>query len=489
MPVDSQHPDYAAALPLWEKCRDAAGGQECVHAKGATYLPKLSEQTPEEYEAYKGRTLYYNATGRTVDGLSGLIFRRPPVVELPGDLEYLLEDADTAGTPLNALGEKAVEELLKTGRYGLLTDFTVVGEGVRTQADEKAAGARPYLTLYQAESVINWRFERVGGSWQLTLVVIAERVAEAKDDYADDLVDQMRVLRMVDGRYVVELHRKAKTVEGRMDWVLHEKLIPTVRGTPWTFIPFLFCSPMGVSPTIEKPPILDLANVNLSHYRTTADYEHGLHFTGLPTPYVSGHTFEKNEKFPLGSTAVQAFASPSARLQFLEFAGAGLASLSKRLEEKEAMMAALGARMLGAEKRAAEAAETAAIHRSGENSVLASLAIAAGAAISKALTWCVAWAGASGEAKVELNTDYIPAGMTAQELTALVGAWQSGAISFETLYDNLQRGEIARQGVDADDEKEKIEDEGPALGTMDDIDPLTGKTKSAPAAGARGGAE
>jgi hypothetical protein len=163
---------------------------------------------------------------------------------------------------------------------------------------------------------------------------------------------------------------------------------------------------------------------------------------------------------------VKAFENHEAKAFFLEFTGEGLGALSKRLEEKEAMMAALGARMLAAEKRAAEAAETAAIHRSGENGVLGSLAIGASQAISKALTWCAEWAGVVGEAKVELNTDYLPAGMTSQDITALVQAWQAGAISHLTLLDNLQRGEIARQGVTAEEEIALIESEGPKLGTM-----------------------
>jgi hypothetical protein len=60
--------------------------------------------------------------------------------------------------------------------------------------------------------------------------------------------------------------------------------------------------------------------------------------------------------------------------------------------------------------------------------------------------------------------------MTAQEMTELVKAWQSGAISYATMYDNLQRGEIARHGVTAEEEMALIEAEGPALGGMTDPD-------------------
>jgi hypothetical protein len=45
---------------------------------------------------------------------------------------------------------------------------------------------------------------------------------------------------------------------------------------------------------------------------------------------------------------------------------------------------------------------------------------------------------------------------TAQEVTALMGLWQSGAISYDTLYYNLQRGEWARPSVTVEQEREAI---------------------------------
>ena len=472
MPIDSHHPEFDAWLPKWEKCRDAAEGQECVHDKGVRYLPKLSEQSMDEYNAYRGRALYYNATGRTVDGLSGLGFRRPPVFEVPASLEYLEDDVDTSGTPLLAFCERAVEEVITTGRVGILADFPPMQEA-RTLADEEASGARPYLCLFKPESIVNWQYKRIANRMQLSLVVLAEKHEQEQDDgYTTKAVDQLRALRLIDGVYVVEIHRKLKTVNGET-WQLVEAIVPKMNGNTIPFIPFLMCGPMGVGAEIEKPPILDLANVNLSHYKTSADYEHGLHFTGLPTPVVSGHTFDTGDKLALGSTSAIGFPSADAKAYYLEFQGQGLSHLSKRLEEKEAMMAALGARMLAAEKRQVETAETAAIHRSGENSVLASLAIAVSGALSKALGWCGMWAGVQEEVEVELNTDYLPSGMTPQELTALVGAWQAGGISAATLYENLQRGEIARQGVEFEDEKAAIEEEGPKPGAM--VDPMETK--------------
>ena len=35
-------------------------------------------------------------------------------------------------------------------------------------------------------------------------------------------------------------------------------------------------------------PLEDIIAVNLDHYRLDADFKHGLHFTALPTAWVSG---------------------------------------------------------------------------------------------------------------------------------------------------------------------------------------------------------
>lgn len=463
MPVDTKHPAYEGAARLWAKCRDVVAGQEAVHAGGKTYLPHPSGYSASEYEAYKERALFYNATGRTVDGMSGLVFRRPPAVEIPASAEFLRSDIDSAGTPLLTLCEKTVEDLLVTGRVGMLADYPTIPLGA-TAADARFAGARPRVRMYRAEDIINWRVDEVRNRWQLTLVVLSECAEVRKDEFTTERVRRLRVLSLASGTYEVSMWQEN---ENTNEWSpIGDPAQPRMNGKPMDFIPFVICGPMGSDPNVVKPPILDLVNVNLSHYRTTADYEHGLHFTGLPTPVVTGHAFEANETFPLGSSSIKAFANPDAKVFFLEFEGGGLSNLSKRLEEKEQMMVSLGARMLASQQRGVEAAETAAIHRSAENSVLASLANAAGGALTTALTWCVLWTGSQEPARVPLNTDYLPTGLSAQELTALVAAWQSRAISHETLYDNLQRGEIAQQGVAFDSELGRIDAQGPALGSI-----------------------
>jgi hypothetical protein len=66
------------------------------------------------------------------------------------------------------------------------------------------------------------------------------------------------------------------------------------------------------------------------------------------------------------------------------------------------------------------------------------------------------WSGVASDVTVKLNTDYLPVNMTAQEVAELVKAWQSGAISFDTMFENLKRGEVVAESRTVEEEQELI---------------------------------
>lgn len=92
--------------------------------------------------------------------------------------------------------------------------------------------------------------------------------------------------------------------------------------------------------------------------------------------------------------------------------------------------------------------------------MLSSVAQAISLGMTEALKWFVQWGGADpAGVKLELNRDFYPQPMTSQMLTALLAGWQAGAFSFETLFNNLQAGEIIAIDADAESEQVKIDDE------------------------------
>jgi hypothetical protein len=83
VPVNSTHSEYDATASAWSRARDVLAGEDAVKAGRERYLPRLDSQTDDEYTAYQARASFFNATSRTAEGYSGLIFRRPPFVKIP----------------------------------------------------------------------------------------------------------------------------------------------------------------------------------------------------------------------------------------------------------------------------------------------------------------------------------------------------------------------------------------------------------------------
>jgi len=475
MPVDSTHPDYDANLPAWLRARDVFAGEDAVKVAAEKYLPRLDCQDDKEYLAYKNRASFFNASARTADGFVGLIFRRDPTFKLPdagagvgAALTEFVEDADMLGTSLTAFTKKLVTEIVNVGRAGTLVDW-----------NEKAE-QRAYAVAYSAEDIINWHTERVNGRNVLTLVVLKEvsqMPASETDPFVPEEIQQLRVLKLVppqntadsasrtgnepaDWSYQVEIwqflpegqNAGSTSKRGKRKWKLVDTLTPLRLGKPLPLIPFVFHGPRHSLPEVDKIPLSDIIVVNLDHYRLTADYKHGMHFTALPTAWVSG--FDKSASLRIGSSTAWVAEAPGATAGFLEFTGQGLTTFERAMDRDEQLMAVLGTRMLESRKRVGETAASIELRQSGENSILNTISLSVSASLTQVLRWVYWWNStepipdAIGPDLVlaSLNTDFSITGMSFQEIAALVAAWQAGAISQDTMLDLFRAGEVIAPG-------------------------------------------
>lgn len=475
MPVNSQHPDYDSAKDKWQRCRDAAAGGDAVHKAAERYLPKLKEQPAHDYAIYVMRATFYNASWRTISGLIGMVFRKPAVVEAPATVLPMLDNVDGAGQPYQLFVQAVLENALVTGRVGVLVDHPEAPEGA-SLADAQVMNLRPTMQIYRPESIINWRMGMVNNESVLVMVVLKE-CEQVKDDeftYHDE--DRWRVLDLVDAvadengaagkRYRVRLYKQKNTsapINAKLTQADFEQvgsdIFPRMNSNPMPYIPFVIMGTDDVSSKVDDPPLIDLVDLNLSHYRTNAIYEQCIAFCP-PTMLLVGYKPEnEGDKVYVGSGTAIISPDPETDGKYIEYAGSGLGPLEKALDRKEAQMAVLGARMLEPQKAGVEATDTVAMHRKGEESLLSSMAQAVSLGCTKALRWFCDWAQApSDKASVELNRDFYPAGMTSQMLTALISAWQQGAPGFsdQGLFEALKRGEMIPQDTDLEEEQARI---------------------------------
>ena len=101
------------------------------------------------------------------------------------------------------------------------------------------------------------------------------------------------------------------------------------------------------------------------------------------------------------------------------------------------------------------------MRQSGENSVLGALAASISDSLTHVLRWIHWWHStedtpdlvSTEQVLVSLNTDFSLQGMDSNAITALVSAWQAGAISQDTMLDCFRKGEVIPDGRSNAEEK------------------------------------
>ncbi len=455
----------------WKKCRDTRAGSDAVKAAKTDYLPTLDihDKKPRLYDGYILRAYFYGAMTRTVEGLAGSILQKSPAVELgtvPTDTgDELLKDVTLTGVPFELLAFDTVDEVMTVGRYGVLVDMAAEGEN-----------QRPFASTYRAEDIISWRTERRGGDEVLIRVVLAERVEEldTKDPWVLKSILRYRALELLEEGYSQTIYKEDPGNRGF--FTSEEVIFPVRRKQRLDFIPFVFIGPLGVSPVPAIPPLDALADTNLSHYRNSADYEHGLHYTGIPIPWASGVLGPKDgSPLEFGPSHMLQL-EKDGRAGIIQADGDMLGALENCLDRKQKLMATLGARLLEEQHRAPEAEKTVGMRHAGEHATLRTVAQAVEQGLTQVLQWLSWWAGTAVAprdtgAGVELNKDFFGLKMSPQEFHELVLGLQAETISYETFYEKLAEGDVAREGITWEEELKAIARGGGGFGVRNEPPP------------------
>lgn len=493
MPVSTCHPSVEKALKIWKRIEDCISGPDAIRDAGETYLPKMAGNTDDEFKAYAARALFFNASDRTLEAMMGFLFRKPPQDTFPDSLEWLKKDAGCDGVTLDAYARQVMAATSSKGRCGTLVDFSTT-EG------------RPYFAFYRAEDIVNWRVERRAGKQVLSMLILRESVSvpAASDAYALTEVSRYRELTL-DAAGICQVrvwqtkNPQAVAVTGATlptapgtgaatgDYDEVERMQPlTRRLIPLTMIPFVFHGAQDNSPNVGKAPMADITAVNVSHYQTSADLEHGRHRCATPTAWAvgfgdeddappeahlddKGRDYSESRKLYVGTSYAWTSPNTDAKCGYLEFTGAGLQALKDGMEEKQSQMAALGARLVEPRREGVESAEALGLKASAETSTLARIGLLGTESLSEACRLADWWNGAEDEPNDELtytlNKDFTSSEIPPERIAALVAAHQQGKISWETFFHQMQKGEAYPADWDIQKERDSI-DANPVMPPM-----------------------
>lgn len=492
--IKSRHSKYDEMLPYWQKCRDARKGAKAIKNGDncEIYLPRLdsqvipnndngksSEQKNREYRNYKDRAIWFGGTGRTVKAFLGMTFSDQPIIKSDSDeLTKLLKDHDIIryasqdDESFFSFMEAAADEILTVNRVGLLEDFPVQlnedGEPVQMSLKEyEEQGITSYSVMYKAEQITNWGVAFHNGKRVESYYILEETWLDYKDSPTDPKKRlRWRILQLEEQpdktlRYK-QITAKETTDENKKEIIVIEDIFyPMINNEYFDFIPFWCLSTTGNNTDdVKEPEILDLVEMNIGHYRNSADYENEMHYVSIKTAIFPGWPVDDEN---WGSPVLGgALATPPDQKPYILEASSS-SGLRDEMKAKEERMAILGAQMLAAKGRYIQSAKTSEIENQGQSGILGNLSATLEDFFSVILTLKIRWSlGKEDVVRVVLNKEYLKNSITLEALTPLVQAMQAGKLSFTAFYYNMQK-----LGVYPDDwteEQEQAAIENQALG-------------------------
>lgn len=519
------HPEYIYWREDWRKIRDVLAGQKEIKRKGQAYLPKLKGMDDDDYLAYLMRATFFNMTAQTQTGMLGQVFRKDPYID---QLPIKFKDATRLNFAKDGSGhvtfaKTVLGEQIGMGRFGVLVDAPAIPSEIPTS----------YAVGYATENILDWKVDEVNGVYTLTRVLLREfiksdmgkpsqqnpwigtsqdplsknyRIAPGQRGVGDAGVARAIASRQLNktimgkpaAQFTDSYHYETQYRELLLEqqengsWVYSQYIYkhdpntapfstatPVIRGKTMDFIPFKFFGAMSNTESVERSPMLDIADLNLSHYRTYAELEYGRLYTALPIYYAPGGQDDGAAEYHIGPNTV--WECPSGEKPgILEFSGSGLKSLESALATKEAQIASIGGRMLPGLGGVSESNNQTKLREANEQSVLLNCIIAAGSGMTDVVRWWLMFRDLPLEQTMSLsyafNQEFLSTPIGAREIRAIQLLWIDGLITVDIFYGYLLRAEVIPRSLSLEEFKSSLSDPASWINNPDAQSRLKGFT-------------
>jgi hypothetical protein len=450
---------YEKYVSSWAMTRALMGGTAAMRMAGRTYLPQNLFEEGKDYRDRLDRATLAPFYRKTVSNLAGRIFAKPVALQddVPKSIKEWCENIDRQGSNITVFFGNAARKGIDNGSVGILADYPKA-EGVPTLADERGLGARPYLTIYPAESILYVRFDDAG---KLIEARLMEIISEPNGEFGEEEVRQIRrLLRDSDGvRY--EIWRTVSSPAGNSgEWEIVSDGPMTIDEIPLALV---YLNPQDTHHD-SPPPLLDLAYLCVKHWQDQSAQDNVAEVARFPIFAASGWNKDEDVEIVLGPKRMVATSEPGGRFYYVEHSGAAIAAGRAELERLEDQIAMEGIRPL-TRQRTANGATATQIQSEDQN--VKSEAQLWGEKIKDAVETCLMfmakWAGLGDDAggSVDMTGDFNFVDIDAATLSSLQQMRSSGDLSRQTLWEEFKRRGILSDGFDAEAEQVRIDEEPP----------------------------
>jgi hypothetical protein len=420
--------------PHWILIEDLLGGTYQMRSKHRKYLMQEPRELDESYDNRLARSVCPPYFLRLERMLAGMLTRKPVRLSDTGNnLREQLFDVDLQGNDLNVWTYETARKMIRYGHIGVLVDAPAAGNN-----------GRPYWVTYTPRDILGWRTEMINGEMQFSQLRLLEKVSEPDGQYGEKIVEQVRLL--TPGAF--EIHRKAKT----------GKFVKVDEGTmPVEKIPFSVAYSNRVNLLESRPPMADIAELNLKAYQIQSDLDNQLHISAVPM--LAFYGFPQNaEEVSAGPGEAIAFPADG-RAEYIEPDGKSYDAQFRRLDRLESQINELGLAAVLGQKLSAETAEAKRIDRSQGDSTMMVVAQQMQDMIDNCLMFHSQYIN-SDAGSCFVNRDFLSQRLEPQEIQALLTLYTSGSITQKTLLDQLTEGEVLGDEFDVEEEIEATQSGG-----------------------------
>lgn len=474
---------YDAMAPRWDVIDTLLGGTEAMRAKATTYAPQHKAETEDDYVARLAATVLRNFVEDTLDTLASKPFGEETKLndDIPETILPLLDDVDLQGNKLDVFARKWFRTGVAKAFCHVLVDTPKPAGKTnpngsprkRTLDDDRKEGNRPYWVLLAPEAVIFARASIVDGKEVLQHIRIIETYTE-QVGFAEVEQQQIRILEP--GSVQIWRPHPTQKKNNKPVWFRFDAW-----ETGLDVIPLVTFYARRESLMYAKPPLLDLAWLNIAHWQSTSDQRHVLTVARYPMLACSG---DKDESDPVvvGPNKILYNPDPQGKFYYVEHTGAAIEAGRNDLQDLEAACSSYGAQFME-EKPGDQTATAKAIDSADSTSDLASITGVFEDAVAQALGLTALWLGDKKRegGTVELVKNYNQAQEDEAALTTLTSARGTRDISRKTYLEQLVLRGVLPSDFDVELEMEQLLEEQDTMLERAgfNLDPLGQPTKPA----------
>lgn len=449
--VNEQSPAVVAMAKNWPIAAALLGGTQAMRDAAQKFLPKWPNEDDESYQTRLSTATLFPAFSRTLGVMAGKPFAKQLTFgeDVPKQIVAWCDDCDLEGRNLHTFASEMLAEVLGFGLAGVLVDYPRVG-AIRTQAEEKAIGARPYLVKIEHNQILGWKAKRVNGVMTLVQLRIAETAEEDDGGYGSRVVERVRVL--TPGAW--ELWQKP---EKGGDYVLTEEGETSLNAIP--FVPF-YGRRTGFMTGIS--PLLDLAFLNVKHWQKQSDIDTIGHVVCVPVLVCEG----VEDTFELTIGASTAMKTPQgSKVYYAEHSGAATEFAMALLDKLNDQMIQTGAELLipqPGQRSATEANNDAEANKSELQRITEQFEDS----LDQCLQFMAMWSKQPEGGHTVVFKDFAAGSLSDAAGQLILAFQQGGLITKKTAIGQAQRIGILSPDIDPDTELDAVADEGPPLGNI-----------------------